>query len=257
MRTTYTRTWLLLVWLSLHTCMLVSQSRYDTQGLVRRQLLNLISAKFGPELNQVGFSIMDTLIDHSLVENDRIRDPYHTLRGCVLFSAYKDDGKNEPNNFIVGMARGGKIIWDNAPGSSANLGGDLEYAQDINNDGEVDLLVTEYDREQSLQSGPRLAYLYILSWDGTRGRFINAFEDEGGSALIGSGFGLGGKDWRGAKQIVTSLPNLDIEWADYRTKTFPQVTYAWNGKLYGLWLDAKRQIRGHYGIPSLPDTTKK
>ena len=248
---------MLLVWLCLHTCSLISQGRYDPQGVVRKQLLKLAATKYGPEFSDVGYSILDSLIAHSLVENHDIRDLYGTLKGCILFSTFKDKHEAEPDTFIVGVARDGQIVWDNAPGSLADVGGDLLYAQDINNDGEVDLLVTEVDREYALMRGPSLSYLYILSWNGIRGRFINAFEAEGGSALIGCTFELARKDRTGARQIVSSLPNLDFEWRDYRTKAFPQVTYTWNGKQYALWLDTNRNKRGHYGIPSNVDAPAK
>ena len=79
-----------------------AQDRYDPRGVVRGQLMNLISVRFGPEFKSVGFSIFDSLIFHSQNESKHIQDPYKTLKGCVLFSTYKDNGDGLPDNFIAG-----------------------------------------------------------------------------------------------------------------------------------------------------------
>ena len=43
----------------------------------------------------------------------------------------------------------------------------------------------------------------------------------------------------GIKKIETTLPDLDLDWGDYKTITFPRITYTWNGQLYGLWTKSK------------------
>jgi len=249
----------LLTLLGLYASVLNGQQRYDHGGKVNAYLMNLIHEKFGSDYCYVGFSILDSLISHSLRENDRIRDPYKTLRGCILFSTYKDNGKDEPNSFIAGMVKNGQIIWDNAPGTKADLGGELLYAQDINKDGAVDLLVLEVDREFLLMRGPEMYYLNILSWDGKHGGFLNAFLRKkkaaakgkgffelrvGKSAIIGGGlFDLADDHKDSIKAITAILPDIDMQWDNYRTKTFPHVTYTWNGKQYGLWMSAKDNYR--------------
>jgi len=219
-----------------------AQDRYDPRGVVRGQLMNLISVRFGPEFKSVGFSIFDSLIFHSQNESKHIQDPYKTLKGCVLFSTYKDNGDGLPDNFIAGMVKNGQIVWDNAPGTSADLGGRLLSAQDINNDKEVDLLISESDREFALtRRGPFLYYLYILSWDGIRGRFINAFDSSGTSVMVGDGdFVLVNKDGDNIKEIHATLPDIDMDWGDHKTTAFPHITYTWNGSKYGLWVSARK-----------------
>ncbi len=207
-----------------------AQDWADPQGTVEAQLMGLLQQRYGSDFQYVGFSILDSLLSHSLTENDYVRDPYGTLKGCVLFSTYKE----AEDTFVVGMMRNGKIIWDNAPGSKADLGGDLLYAQDINNDGEVDLLVLEIDRE-FLERGrePFLYYLHILSWNGVRGRVISA---EDNNAMMGDGlFELSGKNKDGIREIEATLPNLDLDWGRLKTNTFPHITYTWNGTQYGFW----------------------
>ena len=178
----------------------------------------------------------------SIVPN--IQDPYNTLRGCVLFSAYKDHEDSELANFIVGIVKNGKIIWDNAPGTSSDLGGKLLYAQDINNDGNVDLVYAQPDlflmHENVDGKAPILYYFYILSWNGSRARFINTSDSTGASRLMGNGgCDLIPNTKNGIKKIETTLPDLDLDWGDYKTSTFPRITYTWNGQLYGLWTKSK------------------
>jgi len=99
----------------------------DPQGTIHNQLISLIQARYGSDYQYVGYSVLDTLILYSNRDNENIQDPYGTLKGCVLFSTYKDNGESEPNTFIAGMVNNGQIIWDNAPGTSADLGGQLLY----------------------------------------------------------------------------------------------------------------------------------
>ncbi len=213
-----------------------AQDWADPQGVVHDQLLSLIQARYGSSFQYVQYSILDTLISYSSRDLEDIQDPYGTLRGCVLFSTYKDNGDSEPITFIVGMEKNGQVIWDNAPGTSADLGGELLYAQDINNDGEVELLVSETDQDYLKTSdSPFLCYLYVLSWNGTSGQLINAFQSNGKSAMMGDGsFELVDKDGEGIQEIRTSLPDIDMDWGNYETSTFPYVTYGWNGGRCGL-----------------------
>lgn len=216
-----------------------SQDYLDPQGIIRAKILNLIQARYGLEYKNVGYSIFDTLLSYAKREHDnKIQDPFGTLKGCILFSTYKDFGDSIPSNFIAGIIKNNRIIWDNAPGTNADLGGDLLYAKDINNDGKVDLLISEDDREYLLMSGkpPFLSYLYILTWDGKKGSFINDFRVDGKSYLQGDGgFELVDKNKKGIYKITTTLPDIGIDWEDFKTKTFPRITYSWNGKQYGLW----------------------
>lgn len=228
-----------------------AQDWADPQGVVRDQLLGLINSRYGSSFQYVQYSIIDTLITYSNRDLENIQDPYGTLKGCILFSTYKDNGESEPDTFIVGMMKNGQIIWDNAPGTSADLGGQLLYAKDINNDGEVELLVSETDRNYlKISEPPFLCYLYVLSWNGTSGQLINAFQSNGKSAMMGDGsFELVDKDGDGIQEIRTSLPDIDMDWGNYTTNTYPYVTYGWSGGECGLWPDVE-QIRGDESLPA-------
>jgi len=231
--------------LNLCASTLFSQTWADPTGELKKQLLSLVRARYDTSLQYVEFTVFDTLLAHYKAEKDtRIQDPYNTLKGCILFSTYKDDEASEPDNFIVGIVKNGKIIWDNAPGTSADLGEDLLYSQDINNDGEVDFIYSEPDfslmRENVDGKAPILYYFYILSWNGIRGRFINASDSTGASELMGDdGCDLIPITKNGIRKIETTLPDLEFDWGDYKTTTFPRITYTWNGHRYGLWAKSK------------------
>jgi len=230
-----------LLTLNLCASTLSAQRWADPNDVLNGQVLSLVRARLDTTLQYVECTVLDTLLTHSKAEHHtKIQDPYNTLRGCVLFSAYKAHEDSELDNFIVGIVKNGKIIWDNAPGTPARLGwGDLLYAQDINIDGEVDLIYCDPDlwlMHQSVDGkAPILYYIYILSWNGFRGRFISATDSNGVSELISDGgCELIPTTTNGIKKIVTNLPDLDFDWGEYKTTTFPGITYTWDGHRYGL-----------------------
>jgi len=216
---------------------------FDPQEIVRKQSMPLIQARFGSEFKYVGYTLIDSLLRSSKIEgDDHFQDPYSTLKGCILFSTYKDYKGSEPYVFIIGMIKNGKIIWDNSPGTQADLGSKLLYTQDINNDGEVDLIFITFDRKLALIKGPDLYYDYVFSWNGTHGRFINTFRKDGKSAMISEDLlELEDKDNDGIKEISASLPSIDMDFSKYRSEIFPRIIYSWNGKQYGFWPQAKQK----------------
>lgn len=232
--------WLCLVLLLCFLCpsILIGQGYLDRKGIVRSEIMSLIQARYGKDFQYVGYSMLDSLIRYSWTEKDyRTQDPFNTLKGCVLFSMYTGH-RSEPDSFIVGMVKDGRIIWDNAPGTRADLGGHLLYAQDINDDGQVDLIVHEVDLwTLKIGKAPSLYFLYVLSWDGIAGRFINAFSDNGKSALLSDGGCELLADRKGSKvfEIETRLPSVYSVPENFKTSVYPLIRYTWNGKLYGLW----------------------
>ncbi|HKZ39932.1 MAG TPA: hypothetical protein VJ044_03170, partial [Candidatus Hodarchaeales archaeon] len=197
---------------------LPAQDRYDPDGTVRIQLMNLIQARYGSNYQYVGFSIFDSLAFYSSIEDENIQDPYGTLGGSILFSTGRDNAEGVPDTFVVGLVKNGQIMWDNAPGTNIDLGGDLLYAKDVNNDGDVDLLFSEIDREiLEIGRGQLLYYLHILSWNGTFGRVITASRE----SIMGDGsFQLLDKDGDDIQEIRAALPDLDIDFGDLHTSSF-------------------------------------
>jgi hypothetical protein len=217
-----------------------SQESYDPQGTVYNQIAPLIQGKYGQGYD-FSYTMFDTAVYYS--EDDNIQDPYGTLKGCVLFSAYKFDSLNytPPDTFIVGMIKNGQIIWDDFPGSGRNLSDDhfygtLLYSQDINSDGEVDLVFANARWNSLGDREAAIVYIEILSWNGTSGRFVS------GDMIGSGGVDLLDVDGSGIKCLRAKLLTQDeISLDMFKTSTFPYVTYGWNGTQYGLW-PSVRQI---------------
>jgi hypothetical protein len=229
---------------------LQGQQYFDRNGKIESQIETLIQARFGKNYICNGFSIFDSLICYSTNEkNYRRQDPYGTLKGCILFSAAIDLGEADVDTFITGMIRDGQIVWNNYPGSKADLHGETLYSKDINNDGEVDIIISEVDDNTLKVNGPLSYFLYVLSWDGKRGKFINAFGDNGKSSLLSDGgCDLIESKTKGVMNIIAHLPSIDDEDIlpkKYITKTFPSITYTWNGSLYGFWPVEKKASVNH------------
>jgi len=223
-----------------------SQQAFDTQLVVYNQIAQLIEAKYGQGYD-FGYTMFDVRVQYS--SDEEIQDPYGTLKGCVLFSAYKPDLENYtvPNTFIVGMVKNGQIIWDNYPGSTKDLEGGigdngLKFAQDINNDGEVDLVFIDAIFVNVSDKSPVINRIHILSWNGTRGRFISG-------EMVGSAdCNLIDVDGDGVQEIRTRVTNIN-HYQQFKTSTYPYVTYGWNGTQYGLWPNV-RQIPESEFLPA-------
>ncbi len=221
-----------------------SQEIFDKQLTIYNQVKQLIDARYGQGLD-FEYTMFDAQIYYS--RDEKIQDIYGTLSGCVLFSAYRYSSDAMPDTFIVGMVKGGQIIWDNFPGSEKCLAGygvygELLYSQDLNNDGEIDLLFLRHHRTSPGDGIPFATYINILSWDGTKGKFIS--EEMAGSAeceLIDT-------DGDGIMEIRTEISDMQIP-DDFKTSTYPYVTYGWNGAQYGLW-PSVRQVPESDFIPA-------
>jgi hypothetical protein len=211
-----------------------SERKYDPAGTVLSQLEVLARAKYGNEY-EVSYHIMDSLLAHS--RSGKIADPYGMLKGCVLFSAWRK--QHGEDSVVTGMYKDGQIIWDDYPGTRAGFGGGLLAAQDINNDGEVEILRAEPDFELMARGGSGISYLWILSWDGTRGRMINQVDPATGQSMIVSieeMYELIDADRDGVSEIRGDIPGV---WQEYfphhNSPILPKITYGWNGTEYGYW----------------------
>lgn len=232
----------LLVMITL-TIPLFAQVGFNHHKVVYDQILSLIHGKYGQDYH-FNYAIMDTVIRYSYEDN--VQDPYGTLKGCILYSAYKYQADSVPNDFIVGMIKHGRIIWDNSPGSDANLSNDNHYgtllfSQDLNNDGEVDLVFADYKRNFISDAQPTITYIRILSWNGARGRLISG-------NMIGSGSDeLLDVNGDGVMELREKLVTEDeISSPEFKTSSFPYVTYGWNGSQYGLWPNVKQYAENEF-----------
>ncbi len=209
-----------------------TERKYDPAGTVLSQVEAVARAKYGND-HEVSYHIMDSLIAHS--RSGKITDPYGTLKGYVLFSAWKTS--QEKDSVVTGMFKSGQIIWDDYPGTKAGFGGALLTTQDINNDGEVDILQGEPDFELMTREGSGISYLWILSWDGTRGRMINNVDPATGQSTIVSideMYELIDADRDGVLEIRGDIADVWQEYfPNHNPPTLPKITYGWNGSEYG------------------------
>jgi hypothetical protein len=213
---------------------LVSERKYDPTKAVLNALQNAIQSKYGNNY-EIGYHIIDSLIANA--RSKRFADPYGTLAGCVLFSAWHTWNSND--SVVTGMYKNGQIIWDDYPGTKAVFGSKLLTTKDINNDGEVDILEVEYDDELTYREGPGVSYLWILSWNGTRGKIINDIDPATRQSTLVSTGGLYKLADINRNGVQVILGEIDDVWQRHFPKlnpaTLPNITYSWDGNKYGFF----------------------
>ncbi|MBI3189030.1 MAG: hypothetical protein HYZ33_00110 [Ignavibacteriales bacterium] len=217
------------------------------------QVLTAVQQQYGPRYD-VHIYIMDSLIDRgpTNVFNENITDPYGQLQHCILFWAYLTDKRfDEEDSTMFGMFKNGQLIWT-APFPLPGFLMDLFTSRDINLDGRVDLVTSWSHANSNIDN---IRYIWILSWDGNSGTFINDY-DPGRrySNLVTIGnielIDPDGDDiwdlrvnwydkWLDEVKIIPLFPIL----------TLPYVTYGWNNMAYGLWTTV-RQVAGDEFLPA-------
>jgi len=250
-----------------NTCSAQYEDRFDPAGAIRSELEAAVTTRFGPGF-VVKFAIMDSLLAHGIDSRrwlgEAVTDPYGTLRGCIFFSARRlFDGYNPAeDSCITGVYKNGQIVWDNSPGSKDGIGRDILTARDINNDGEVEILTASASNVIFWRGeGNHIEYLSILSWNGSRGKFINELSinpddifahDYARSTVISEDgvFETLDSDGDGILEIRGQVGEDWLEeYPNYRTITTPYVTYGWNGSKYGLW-PSVRQVPQNEFLPA-------
>jgi hypothetical protein len=243
-------TLILLVVFSIELDAQIPQERkYDPNKIVKQALINAVTSKYGAGY-KVSYHIMDSLIAHS--RSRKILDPYRQLNGCVLFSAWRNS-QEEEDSIVTGIYKGGQIIWNDYPGTKAGFGGRLLTTQDINNDGEVDILQAESDFDLMTREGSGISYLWILSWNGTRGKMINNIDPATHQSTIVSmdeDYELIDANRDG---VLVIRGTIDSIWQEYfpnhQSTTLPKITYGWNGTEFGFW-PTVRQIPESEFLPA-------
>ncbi|MBI1807829.1 MAG: right-handed parallel beta-helix repeat-containing protein [Ignavibacteria bacterium] len=179
---------------------------------------------------------MDSLIANSL--SDEITDPYGTLAGCVLFSAWHS--RQSDDSIVTGMYKNSQIVWDDYPGTKAGFASALLTTKDINNDGEVDILEAETDFTRNTRESS-ISYLWILSWNGTIGRLINDIDSVTHQSTLVSTDGwydLVDINRDGIMEIRGEIDHWQKDFPNLNPPTLPSITYSWNGSKYGFFASA-------------------
>ncbi|MGA7720490.1 MAG: hypothetical protein WCA84_04860, partial [Ignavibacteriaceae bacterium] len=217
---------------------------YNPSKEIIQTIESEMSAKYGKKFDLNTFFIMDSLVNKipEPWSMEKIQDPYGTLAGIDIFSCedakigQDDSSKFIPDSSIIGIYKNGNIIWDSGPIIYGYIESYLSFCQDINADGIVDVgLLAQYYDFYTNNDHKTVDYLWILSWDGNNGKFINDYDvTTGKSKLIPKIFDL--FDWNGdgIDEIVSSW-DPDDAMPENIPPNYPYVTYGWNGNKYGLW----------------------
>jgi hypothetical protein len=167
--------------------------------------------------------------NHTPSLKNKIKDPYHTLKGCFIFiaEAVEDTIPIQPKGFIgIYKKSANNILWNSnllstnftSEFSSGTAGG-VEVTDELNQDGKVEIIIW-----QQWDNGGQY---WIFNWNGKNGNLITQLDHSGESVILfgGDGYELIDIDGDGIYEIQgLTLNSID--------KT---VIYSWNGKLYGNW----------------------
>jgi hypothetical protein len=199
------------------------------------QIKSLLSAQFGGSFRIECISDMDSLKTNDWVPSGIIKNPYGTLNHCFSFVARycQLDSKNyemiipAKNNYedsitVFGIYSDGKIVsvlsFDRA---CVYESGKIYEISDINQDGKVEILI-EWTEKEDINSN----LIWIFSWDGINTASIYQKRESGVSNL----------------ENVEDIVDLDgdgimelIGMKGTDPNNMIQVTYSWNGSLYGQW----------------------
>jgi len=209
----------LLLILFLTTIMMgFAQNRKERETLARQEINAQLHGMLRGNYRAGKIIDVDSLIGDHRYNIYNLEDPYGTLARCFIFMASNENEYFLEGQSIVGVFKGGQIIW-HSDTLIQGVCGHLLSTRDINKNGKVDI-VTEWG---DCGKGP--GYVWIFEWDGNTGTQINATDSTGKSVLIGpsDAFRLYDAEGDGVWEIENSLAEEGMN------------TWSWNGTLYGHW----------------------
>ena len=167
---------------------------------------------------------------------DDFTDPYGTLTGCTIFSVRP---KGDPEEFMYnlsgaywfGVYKDGEVLWlSDSLYSDETLDSYFIVTQDINKDGKVDIVneLSTFD----LHGGDLEEYLFIISWDGQNGEFINDGGKHSKITNYKGGFKLIDLNDDGVYELSSDTWTYDETTNEYDSS---KVVACWNGEKYGIW----------------------
>jgi hypothetical protein len=213
-----------------------SQNRYERRDMARIRIDSLFSSAKAIQFRTDEIIDVDSSIGESGIADGKITDPYGTLKRCYIFMATTDGEQGEDRKHSIGIYRDRQIIW-----TSGQLPGSEHYGyitdegflatKDLNRKGKVDIVVYFSDGTNP----PSAYYLWIISWDGNKGEYINQRETNGATAITSNGaFEIADVDKDGIDEIRAFSGNDDSVGANGLYKLKIDGIYKWNGSVYAL-----------------------
>ncbi|MGD1046483.1 MAG: hypothetical protein ABR936_14335 [Bacteroidota bacterium] len=205
----------------------------ETRELIQNQLDLAYGTRY-----ELGIAVsVDSLKNQDATPDRIFEDTFGTLQHCIIFTA-KSKNIMLQHAGLIGIFKGNGILWKSDTIINTDIVSDNEIVstQDLNKDGQIDIITSWIDPQSY---GSSTEQLWIVSWDGQTGNFINTYE-EGISSLesIEGGFQLVDFNGDGIKEILG-------KWVDNpQSETTVNVTYSWNGQKYGKWSNPPQPIPG-------------
>jgi hypothetical protein len=200
-----------------------SQTRKQRVRTARTQIEFLFSKYKDGVYKEVGKVIdVDSSIGVRGISDGRISNPFGTLNRCYLFLAATEKAGKDDRKRSIGIYRDNQIIWMSAqlPGSEnyGYIDEDFTATKDLSRTGNVDIVVYFSDGTNP----PSEHYLWIFSWDDSKGKCINKCNKNGETSMVSSGsFEIVDVDGDGIDEIQSFTSELK-----------KGDTYYWNGSLY-------------------------
>jgi hypothetical protein len=213
-----------------------SQNRKQRVKIARGQI-NAIFANTNNNHFRAGEVVdIDSSIGKDGISDGNICDPYGTLKRCYIFTAVSHEDGSDDVKYAIGVFKDSQIVWmsDMLPGSEyyGYVIQDEGFlaTKDLNRMGKVDIAAFFSDGTNP----PSGYYLWIFSWDGKKGKYINQQESDGSTSIAADvPFDIADVDGDGIYEVraISCADTLnDSSFYDLKIKAI----YKWNGSVYAL-----------------------
>jgi len=192
-----------------------------------QMIIDNLESTLGYECSTENIVLIDSVLK-KLDSDGGFENPYNTLNQSFVFTYYRVTSSEEGySKLSLGIIKDKHIIarLDTAIETLFSTSGEIKAVADINNDGDVDILVT---RTLGVSPPPYEGY-WVVSWNGSSLYLINDVNDEGESVIISPWDGITYVDVNGdgIYELVTEMED--------ENGVAKKIIYSWNGSKYGLW----------------------
>ncbi len=196
------------------------------------EILKILKPVLGDSIRVLGAIEMDSVKVDEWNKND-FTDPYGTLTNCTVFVIGPDyeEAPISPGPYWIGMYKNGEVLWLTDSLYSSPLSPCFYTIKDINKDGKVDIVLSLSEFTWP-DPGYENTYLYVISWDGNTGEFINDGGLHSKVKVYEAYYYDYDLDNDGIIELVTDTYTYN-EATDKNDSTI--VVCCWNGLKYGLW----------------------